>query len=63
VYTLSMLLTKALLVVGLYELQVLREAKGSTETRHPGHCFSIELHKMMSPVDIMPCGQTITSDL
>jgi hypothetical protein len=59
----SMLLTKALLVVGLYKLQVLREAQGSTETRRPGHCFLMGVYKRMIFVDIMPCGQTITSDL
>jgi hypothetical protein len=58
-----MLLTKALLVAGLYELQVLREAQVSTETHRPGHRFSMEVHKRMISVDIMPCGQTITSDL
>jgi hypothetical protein len=62
-YTLSILLTTALSVVGLYELQVLIEVQGSTETRRPGHCFSKEVHKGMISVDIMPCGQTITLDL
>ena len=38
-YTVSLLLTKALLVVGLYELQVLKKAQGSTETRRPGDFF------------------------
>jgi hypothetical protein len=58
-----MLLTKALLVVGLYELQILRQAQWSTETRRPGHCFSVEISKRMISVVIMPYGQTISLDL
>jgi hypothetical protein len=58
-----MILTKTLLVVGLYELQILRQAHWSTETRRPGHRFSMEVSKRMISVDIMPYGQTISLDL